>query len=89
MSNQQGADRPEPVTFRGVIRSGRKAAGLSQEATAARLGVSQPAVSAWESGSGYPTPGNLVALADLLELDADLLLRLMVAETTEREVVPA
>lgn len=81
-----------PLTFRGLVRTGRKAAGLSQDAAADLLGVTQPAVSAWESGAGYPTPANLVALADLLGLNEGVLLRLMVSEsgTAEtKETVPA
>ena len=37
-------------TLGGRIQTGRKAAGLSQEALGERLGVSRQAVSKWETG---------------------------------------
>ena len=43
----------------------RKAAGLSQEALAAQLGVSRQAVSKWERSESSPDTDNLIALAAL------------------------
>lgn len=77
----------QDIRFRDVIRTARRAKDLTQEFVAAKLDVKQPAVSAWERGDGYPTPGNLLALARLLDLEVEQLLELMVAETAD--AVPA
>lgn len=74
-------------TFGATLRAGRMAAGLTQEAAAEKLHVTQSTVSAWEGGTAYPTPGNLVRLARLLNLDAGDLLRRMVDASSE--AVPA
>lgn len=52
----------------------RKAAGLSQEALAAQLGVSRQAVSKWERSESSPDTDNLVALAALYGVSLDELL---------------
>lgn len=52
----------------------RKAAGLSQEALAARLGVSRQAVSKWECSESSPDTDNLIALAALYGVSLDELL---------------
>ena len=52
----------------------RKAAGLSQEALAARLGVSRQAVSKWERSESSPDTDNLIALAALYGVSLDELL---------------
>lgn len=52
----------------------RKAAGLSQEALAAQLGVSRQAVSKWERGESSPDTDNLIALAALYGVSLDELL---------------
>lgn len=52
----------------------RKAAGLSQEALAAQLGVSRQAVSKWERSESSPDTDNLIALAALYGLSLDELL---------------
>lgn len=44
----------------------RKAAGYTQEALAAALGVTRPALAAWETGRSWPSAALLPALADLL-----------------------
>ena len=52
----------------------RKAAGLSQEAFAAQLGVSRQAVSKWERSESSPDTDNLIALAALYGVSLDELL---------------
>ncbi len=52
----------------------RKAAGLSQEALAAKLGVSRQAVSKWERSESSPDTDNLIALAALYNVSLDELL---------------
>lgn len=52
----------------------RKAAGLSQEALAAQLGVSRQAVSKWERSESSPDTANLIALAALYGVSLDELL---------------
>lgn len=54
----------------------RKAAGLSQEALAAKLGVSRQALSKWELGDTVPELDNLVALAKTFGVTTDELLGL-------------
>lgn len=52
----------------------RRAAGLSQEALAAQLGVSRQAVSKWERSESSPDTDNLIALAALYGVSLDELL---------------
>ena len=52
----------------------RKAAGLSQEALTAQLGVSRQAVSKWERSESSPDTDNLIALAALYGVSLDKLL---------------
>lgn len=52
----------------------RKAAGLSQEALAAQLGVSRQAVSKWERSESSPDTDNLIALSALYGVSLDELL---------------
>lgn len=52
----------------------RTAAGLSQEALAAQLGVSRQAVSKWERSESSPDTDNLIALAALYGVSLDELL---------------
>ena len=52
----------------------RRAAGYSQEALAAALGVSRQAVSKWERGESAPDTDNLIALARLYQISLDELL---------------
>lgn len=52
----------------------RKAAGLSQEALAAQLGMSRQAVSKWERSESSPDTDNLIALAALYGVSLDELL---------------
>ena len=52
----------------------RKKAGMSQEALAARIGVSRQAVSKWETGEAEPELGKLRLLAEAFGVSADWLL---------------
>lgn len=56
-----------------VIQERRKALGLTQEQVAARLNVSTPAVSKWETGATSPDLALLPALARLLKTDINTL----------------
>lgn len=53
---------------------------MTQIELAASLGIQQPAISAWENGKAFPTPGSLVKLADELHLELAELVRLIAAE---------
>ena len=48
---------------------------MTQEFVAERLGVSRQAVSKWENGTSDPSTSNLLALANLYNVDAADLLR--------------
>ena len=68
----------------------RKAAGLSQEELAEKLGVSRQAVSKWERGEASPDTDNLIALARLYNISIDELLngeKPVEEEEAEQEVV--
>lgn len=52
----------------------RKRAGLSQEALAARLGLSRQSVSKWETGESQPETAKLAALSAALGVSVDWLL---------------
>lgn len=52
----------------------RKENGLSQEALAAKLGISRQAISKWERAEASPDTDNLMALAELYGLTLDALL---------------
>jgi len=56
------------------IRALREAAGMRQYELAARMGVKQASVSAWESGSSNPSVENLKKLADIFQCSIDELL---------------
>lgn len=49
----------------------RKDAGMTQQETADRLGVSKKTISKWESGGGFPDIAILPALAELYGVTAD------------------
>lgn len=53
------------------IREVRLAAGLTQSKVAASLGVTQAAISAWESGRATPNLKNLSNLAAALDCHID------------------
>ena len=52
----------------------RKDSGLSQEALAAKLGVSRQAISKWERAEASPDTDNLIALAEIYGITLDALL---------------
>jgi hypothetical protein len=54
----------QPVTAGALLRQARKKAGLSQVELAARAGVTQSVVSAYESGHRQPAIPALAALID-------------------------
>lgn len=61
-----------------AIKEMRKAAGLSQEAVAEKLNVTQGAISQWETGQASPMMDKLPELARILGCD--------VSELFEKEV---
>lgn len=56
------------------LRAARRAKGLTQGELAARLGIKQASVSAWEVGKTWPDVPNLVPLSRLLGVSIDYLL---------------
>jgi predicted nucleotidyltransferase/DNA-binding XRE family transcriptional regulator len=54
----------EAVTAAALLRQARKGAGLSQQELAARAGVTQSVISAYESGHRQPAVPTLAALVD-------------------------
>ena len=60
--------------FAAKLRTLRQQAGLSQEALAARLGVSAQSVSKWENAANWPEAALILPLARLLGVSADELL---------------
>lgn len=63
-----------------VLREAREAAGDTQTDLAEHLKVKQPAVSAWERGTAYPSPSSLVAVSTRYSLDLGDLVRLIAEE---------
>ena len=57
------------------LAQARKAANLTQEQLAERLGVTRQAVSRWESDAAYPETDKIVRMAKLLDVSCDYLLR--------------
>ena len=62
------------------IRDARRAAGLSQEKLAERVGVTRQAVTKWENGQSAPSTENLLRLAEVLGVPANTLLDTVVPE---------
>lgn len=52
-----------------AIRARRLALALTQDVLAKRVGVEQPTVSDWETGSSAPTLANQIAIARVLACD--------------------
>lgn len=59
------------MTIGETIRQLRKEKGLTQEAVAAALDISRQAIAKWESGQSLPSTGNLLRLAQLLDVSPD------------------
>lgn len=59
-----------------TIRAAREAKGLSQVALAEYFQISKSAVNQWESGKNIPDQRKIAALAERLDLDPALLVRL-------------
>lgn len=57
-----------------IIAERRKAKGLTQKALAEQLGVTNKAVSKWETGQGMPDISMVTELSRILEISADELL---------------
>ena len=57
------------------LAQARKAANLTQEQLAERLGVTRQAVSRWESDAAYPETDKIIRMARLLNVSCDYLLR--------------
>lgn len=68
----------------------RKEKGLTQSELADKLGVTNKAVSKWETGEGYPETSQLVPLAEIFGVTVDELLkgeRIIDSETSKGERV--
>lgn len=60
-----------PSTFAELMRSRRKAQGLSLEDLALRLGYRVRGLQKAESGNGLPRPDRMFAIADVLGISED------------------
>ena len=58
-----------------LIAELRKKQGMTQQQLADKLNLSNKTISKWESGSGSPDISNLLALAEVLGVSVDELLR--------------
>ena len=56
------------------IKTCRKEKGLTQREVAEKLGISEKAVSKWETGNGLPEVGLMLPLCELLEISVNELL---------------
>ena len=62
------------MTFAEKLKTIRKQAGMSQERLAEKLGVSRQAVTKWETDTGIPDIGNMMAISALFDISVDELL---------------
>ena len=62
------------MTFSEKLKETRKAAGMSQEALADKLGVSRQAVTKWETQKGTPDIENIISISNLFGISVDELL---------------
>lgn len=62
-------------TLGGVIKKHRMECQMTQEFVAETLGVSRQAVSKWENGSSDPSMTNLIALANLFDINLKEMLK--------------
>ena len=63
------------MTFAQKLQELRKAAGLSQEELAEKLGVSRQSVSKWELGQAYPETEKIIELSRMYGVSLDVLLK--------------
>ena len=68
MTQSQASLRAEATTFGALLRRYRRAAGLTQEALAARAGQSRRGLQHLEAGDALPHPATLEALTAALDL---------------------
>lgn len=61
------------MEFSGRLKELRKKANFTQVEVAEKLGISQPAYASWERGVKKPTQGNLVKIAQVLNVSVDYL----------------
>ena len=61
--------------FGNLLYSLRKREGMTQQELADRLGVTNKAISKWETGEAFPETGQLVPLSDIFGISVDDLLR--------------
>lgn len=61
--------------FRNFLYSLRKEKGMTQQELADRLGLTNKAISKWETGEAFPETAQLVPLADVFGVSVDELLR--------------
>lgn len=61
------------MEFSQRLKNLRKQAHLTQVDIAEKLGISQPAYASWERGIKKPTQGNLVKIAQILNVSVDYL----------------
>ena len=61
--------------FGNYLYSLRKSRGMTQQELADRLGVTNKAVSKWETGEAFPETAQLVPLSDIFGVTVDDLLR--------------
>lgn len=61
------------MEFSERLKKLRKQAQLTQVDVAEKLGISQPAYASWERGVKKPTQGNLVKIAQILNVSVDYL----------------
>lgn len=83
MANRHRTEPAPWVTVGQRIRVFREANDLTQQALAAKLYVSQPAVSAWERGLRVPSRATQFALADALRTTRFILFREVVLAENE------
>ena len=76
------------MTLGDRINALRKDKKLSQEYVAEVLNVSRQAVSKWENDLSSPDMENLIALAQLLEVDVEFLATGQITEEMESEPIP-
>ena len=67
--------QPEPIKVGADLAGLRKAKGMTQNELGERRRLSGQAVSKWERGECLPDTGLLLDLAEVLETNADSLLR--------------